>query len=361
MVVSSPSRHSPSRRRRPRRRSHRPRSSHLLVGINDEADTLYGDPVNAFNTLRTLKVQVLRVNLYWGGTKWAVANSGRPTDRDRPGRPRVQLGAVRPARQVRARRTTSRSSSRSSSRPAGRTAARRATSRRRTSRISRTSRTPQPSGTAVSGSRRPGSRTPSLGIGNIAAPEGEHVDRVERAEQPGLPDAAVQAVGKTWRVESAFNYAKICNAVMAGVHSPYLGPLAGRAGRVRRHRPEGQRQPAATSRQSVDPLTFFTQAQRFGMKDFDVYAHHPYADSGKRVAELRAEGQGEEPDPARQHQQAAGARSRSTTGRSTCGSPSTATRRTRPTRASFGVSVDERRRSTCRRRTRSPARTRAST
>ena len=49
------------------------RSSHLLVGINDEADTLYGDPASAFATLRTLKTQVLRVNLYWGGTKWAVA------------------------------------------------------------------------------------------------------------------------------------------------------------------------------------------------------------------------------------------------------------------------------------------------
>ena len=60
-------------------------SSGLLVGINDEADTLYGDPLNAFNTLKTLKTQVLRVNLYWGGTKWAVANSGRPTDPTDPG------------------------------------------------------------------------------------------------------------------------------------------------------------------------------------------------------------------------------------------------------------------------------------
>ena len=55
-------------------------SSHMLVGINDEADTLYGDPVSAFATLKTLRTQVLRVNLYWGGTKWGVANSGRPQD-----------------------------------------------------------------------------------------------------------------------------------------------------------------------------------------------------------------------------------------------------------------------------------------
>ena len=39
-------------------------SAHILVGINDEADTLYGDPVSAFATLKSLKTQVLRVNLY---------------------------------------------------------------------------------------------------------------------------------------------------------------------------------------------------------------------------------------------------------------------------------------------------------
>jgi hypothetical protein len=38
-------------------------SSHLLVGINDEADTLYGDPGTAFATLASLNTQVLRVNL----------------------------------------------------------------------------------------------------------------------------------------------------------------------------------------------------------------------------------------------------------------------------------------------------------
>ena len=61
------------------------KASHLLVGINDEADTLYGDPASAFATLRSLKTQVLRVNLYWGGTKWAVANAGRPKDPNDPG------------------------------------------------------------------------------------------------------------------------------------------------------------------------------------------------------------------------------------------------------------------------------------
>src|SRR3954451_9721725 len=54
-------------------------NSHLLVGINDEAFSLYNDPNVAFSTLKTLKAQAIRVNLYWGGTKWAVA-AKKPTD-----------------------------------------------------------------------------------------------------------------------------------------------------------------------------------------------------------------------------------------------------------------------------------------
>ena len=61
-------------------------SSHMLVGINDESDTLYGNPTTAFATLKELNTQVLRVNLYWGGTQWAVAKS-RPTDPNDPGDP----------------------------------------------------------------------------------------------------------------------------------------------------------------------------------------------------------------------------------------------------------------------------------
>ena len=63
------------------------KSGHLLVGINDEADTLYGNPVVGFNALKALNAQVLRVNLYWGGNKWAVSRGAMPTDPTDPGDP----------------------------------------------------------------------------------------------------------------------------------------------------------------------------------------------------------------------------------------------------------------------------------
>ena len=55
-----------------------------------------------------------------------------------------------------------------------------------------------------------------------------HVDGLERAEQPDLAHAAVQEGRRTWRIESAYQYAKICNAVYTGVHSVLISPLKGK-------------------------------------------------------------------------------------------------------------------------------------
>src|SRR5262249_21354912 len=66
-------------------------SGRMLVGINDEASTLYGNPAQAFAQLKQLRAQVLRVNLYWGGTKWAVANK-QPSDPTDPGDPAYDWG-----------------------------------------------------------------------------------------------------------------------------------------------------------------------------------------------------------------------------------------------------------------------------
>ena len=74
----------PHRRSTPQRR--RARRVICSSASNDEPDTLYGNPDTAFATLTTLKTQVLRVNLYWGGNKWAVANK-KPTDATDPGDP----------------------------------------------------------------------------------------------------------------------------------------------------------------------------------------------------------------------------------------------------------------------------------
>jgi hypothetical protein len=252
-------------------------TSHLLVGINDEADTLYGDPTTAFATLKTLNVQVLRVNLYWGGTPWAVAKS-RPSDPTDPGDPAYSWALydrlVRYAVQNNVKVVFS------------------------------ILFTP---GWANGGKARTTAPTNQKDLENFAYAAAERYSGLwtppKWQQDPSNPTTALplpkvnmwtawnepnnpiwlspqyKRVGKTWRVESAFQYAKICNAIYDGVHSPYLGPLPDEHVACGVTGPKGNDAPKST-RPSVDPLTFLTQAKRYGMKTFDVYAHHPYANAG---------------------------------------------------------------------------------
>jgi hypothetical protein len=79
-------------------------------------------------------------------------------------------------------------------------------------------------------------------------------------------------VGGTWRPQSAFDYAKICSAIWAGVHSTGLANEKVACGVTG---PRGNDAPAS-SRPSTSPVVFLTWLRRAGLKRFDAYAHHPY-------------------------------------------------------------------------------------
>ena len=84
--------------------------------------------------------------------------------------------------------------------------------------------------------------------------------------------------GGKWVIESAIQYAKICNAVYQGVHSATIAPLRpipGEQVACGVTGPKGNDAPG-TSRASVDPISFLMAAKKAGMATFDVYAHHPY-------------------------------------------------------------------------------------
>ena len=258
-----------------------PKSSHLLIGINDEANTLYGDPASAFATLKSLKTQVLRVNLYWGGTKWAVANSTRPTDPTDPGDHAYNWALY--DRLVKYAQTNNIQVVFSIVFTPGWANGGKART------VVPTNFKDLENFAYAAAERYSGLWIPpawqqnaSLGIGNFALPKVSMWTAWNEPNSPVYLTPQYKKVGRTYRVESAFNYAKICNAIMAGVHSPYLGPLSGEQVACGVTDPKGNNNPKA-SRQSVDPLTFFNQAHRFGMKDFDVYAHHPYANIGSEA------------------------------------------------------------------------------
>jgi len=254
------------------------KANHLLVGINDEVDTLYGNPATAFATLKSLKTQVLRVNLYWGGTKWAVANSGRPHDPTDPGDTAynwalydrlVQYAHDNGIQVLFSILFT----------PGWANGGKART-------VPPTNAKDLENFSYAAAERYSGlwipptwQQNPSLGIGSTPLPKVNMWTAWNEPNNPLWLTPQYKKVGKKWRVESAFNYAKICNAVMAGVHSRFLGPLPDEHVACGVTDPKGNDAPQ-TTRPSVDPLTFLSAAHKYGMKDFDVYAHNPYADIG---------------------------------------------------------------------------------
>jgi hypothetical protein len=256
----------------------RAQSSHLLVGINDEAFTLYGDPSYAFTTLKALKAQVIRVNLYWGGTKWGVANKGRPTDPTDPGDPAytwtIYDRLVRYATQYGIKVVFSIVGT-----PAWANGG-------KARNVAPTNYNDLVNFSYAAAERYSGLWTapvwqqdPSNPTTKLPLPKVSYWTAWNEPNNPVFLTPQYKRVGRTWRVESAFQYAKICNAVMAGVHSPYLGPLPNEQVACGVTDPKGNDAPR-TSRPSVDPLTFLSAAHRYGMKNFDVYAHNPYPDIG---------------------------------------------------------------------------------
>jgi hypothetical protein len=258
------------------------RSPHMLIGINDEQDALYGNPLEAFQTLKALRTQVLRVNLYWGGNKWAVANS-KPTDATDPGDPAynwalydrlVQYAHTFGIQVVFSILGT----------PAW------ANGGQRWNRVATDLGDLQNFAFAAaerySGYWTPPSwqAQPELGVGNGPLPAVNLWTAWNEPNNPIWLAPQYKRVGGKWVVQSAIDYARICNAVYTGVHSvtinPQKGPLPGEKVACGVTDPRGNDVPNG-KRASVDPLTFLIAAKKAGMGPFDAYAHNPYASSGK--------------------------------------------------------------------------------
>jgi len=273
-------------------RQAREQSTRLLVGINDEASTLYGNPATAFAALKSLRTQVLRVNLYWGGNKWAVANK-KPADATDPGDPAyrwaiydrlVRYATDNKIKVVFSFLFTPGWANGNKARNVAPTNAK------------NLEHFAYAAAERYSGLWIPPAwqQNPSLGIGGSSPlPQVTMWTAWNEPNNPLWLAPQYKRVGKTWRVESAFQYAKICNALYNGVHavliSPERGKVPGEQVACGVTGPKGNDAPRS-SRPSVDPLTFLAAAHKFGMKKFDVYAHHPYAGAGDQAPSFLPKG-----------------------------------------------------------------------
>jgi hypothetical protein len=261
---------------------------HMLVGIDDEASTLYGNPVTAFATLKSLRAQVVRVNLYWGGNKWAVANK-QPTEPTNPGDRAYdwalydRLVEYANAHNIKVVFSILFTPSWANG-GKGRTVAPTSSKALQDFAYAAAER--------YSGYWTPPAwqQDPTLGIGNAPLPAVKMWTAWNEPNNPVYLTPQWKRVGGKWEIWSAHEYVKICNAVYTGVHSllisPERGPVPGEQVACGVTAPRGNNAPRS-SRPSVDPLAFMRALKTYGLKRFDVYAHNPYYGSPRETPTTR--------------------------------------------------------------------------
>jgi Glycosyl hydrolase catalytic core len=234
-------------------------SRYLRVGIYDEAQILFGPTQLTFATFRTLHVQELRLDLYWGGP-YGVAKR-RPAHATNPADPAYDWELY-----------------------------------------DRTVRFAQRYGMHVlftiygtpswANGGRGLNRVPTVGTdlrnfalaaakrygGSYADASGVTLPAVKdwlAWNEPNNPIFLAPQYRKTatgWTIQSAVDYAKICNAIYTGVHATlFAGERVGCGVTA----PRGNNNPS-TTRPSVSPLAFLRAVKKAGLKTFDAWAHHPY-------------------------------------------------------------------------------------
>ena len=245
-------------------------SRHMLVGINDEANTLYGNPDRTFPILKQLRTQVLRVNMYWGG-RFGVALE-RPQNAANPNDPAYDWSlydrTVNYAAQYKIKIVFSIYGTpgwANGHRGLNRAPRRIADLRKFAAAAAR-----RYSGTFRAGDRR---RLPAVRMW-LAWNE---------PNNPIFLFPQYRRAGGRWVVQSAIDYARICNAVYAGVHGTRIRGEKVACGVTA---PRGNDRPASF-RASVSPLTFLRACKKAGMQRFDVYAHHPYYGSRQETPASR--------------------------------------------------------------------------
>jgi Glycosyl hydrolase catalytic core len=234
-------------------------SRFMRVGIYDEAQTLYGPVPKTFATFKQLHVQEVRLNLYWGG-RYGVAKS-RPHSATNPSDPAYDWTLYdrtvdyASANGVHVLFSIYGTPSWANGGRAQNVAPTRATDLRNF---------------AFAAARRYG--------GTFRGADGRVLPAVREWlawNEPNNPLFLAPQYRKTaqgWSIQSALDYAKICNAVYSGVHAT-LAP-AERVG-CGVTAPRGNNNPNST-RPSVSPLAFLRATQKAGLKTFDAWAHHPY-------------------------------------------------------------------------------------
>jgi hypothetical protein len=233
---------------------------HMLVGLVDDAQALYGNPDKVYPLLKKLRVQVVRVNLYWGG-RFAIAKR-RPSVATNPNDPvydwELSDRAVRYAARngIKVLFTVMYTPGWANGGRAANVAPRNSEDLRKFAYAA----SKRYSGTFV-----PVHEKTKLPAVKLWLAWNEPNNPINLTPQ-------YRRVGSKWVIQSAVDYAKICAAVYSGVHGTHLGGEKVACGATS---PHGNNAPGSI-RPSVSPLAFLRALKKAGLRNFDAYAHHPY-------------------------------------------------------------------------------------
>jgi hypothetical protein len=232
----------------------------LQVGIYDDS-AIFGDPDQSFPLLKQLRTQVIRVTLRWGGTATRVARRKpeHPADPADPAYSWARYDDV--------------------------------VTRAAANKIKVMFTIMGTPGWANGGkrwNRAPKSASTLRAFAYAAARRysGSYTPEGEDAPLPAVrlwlawnePNDPVflwpqfRKIGGRYRVQSARTYARMCNAVVAGVHATLLRNERIGCGVTS---PRGNNR-GRGKRPSVSPLVFLKVMRQAGARGFDAYAHHPY-------------------------------------------------------------------------------------
>jgi Glycosyl hydrolase catalytic core len=228
---------------------------HLLVGIQDDAMTLRGNPQFTFSTLKQLRTQIVRINL-----NWPDVAKRRPAHPQDPADPAydwtVYDRAIRYAAQygIKVLLTILFVPSWANGGHARNVPPNNYTDLRNF---------------AYSAAERYSGHY----VPNTDASDETYLPAVKywlAWNEPNNPNWLKQTAGG--RFVSPRSYARICTAIWQGVH---FTNFAGEKVACGATGPRGNNAPR-TSRPSMSPISFMKLARKAGLRNLDAYAHHPY-------------------------------------------------------------------------------------
>ena len=238
--------------------SQRSNAGRMLVGFYDDAQ-VYGNTTWAFNQLRSLRARIVRATL-----NWSHVARRRPTRAADPADAAYNWTAVdKMVTEADKKNIRVLFAIYGTPRWAGR-AANRLPRRITDLRLFATAAARRYSGTyTVKESENELERT---------LPAVRHWLAWNEPNNPVFLRPQWKMVKRKWRVQAAYDYAKICSAIWSGVHATRL---AGEKVACGATGPRGNDAPRS-SRPSTSPLVFMAWLRRAGLRRMDAYAHHPY-------------------------------------------------------------------------------------